>query len=150
MKNGGKFFEVIPYQDLVQSHLRNCVRDILKRIQEDGVFGEQHALITFATQYPGVQLSNDLKARYPQEMTIILQHEFWDLEVEEKKFSVSLSFEEAEKIIIPYASIIEYKDESEDFTLMFDVDISELTSTVEVKSLVDNVISLDLFRKPKQ
>ena len=82
----------IRYDILAQAALRGVVRTVLADAAKKGLPGEHHFKITFTTPAPGVRLSDAMRAQYPQEMTIVLQHQFWDLEVTEHAFEVGLSF----------------------------------------------------------
>ncbi len=132
------------YQSLIQKHLRSCVKDILSSLKNGGFTKNQHALITFSVNYPGVDISQKLKGEYPEEMTIILQHEFWELDILEDRFSVVLSFDDVyEKIIIPFDAILEYRDDSENIEFVFDLP----SSCGESDIAMANIIRLDDFRK---
>jgi hypothetical protein len=84
--------DLIRYDLLVQDALKGVVRKVLIDAGKDGLPGEHHFYISFRTDFPGVRLSNRLREKYPQEMTIVLQHQFWDLVVTEHSFEVGLSF----------------------------------------------------------
>lgn len=110
----------IPYEDIVQNALRDVVRVVLKQIQREGLPGDHHLFITFLTNFPGVVVPDYLKERHPEEITIVLQYQFWDLLVSEKSFSVELSFNDvAETLVIPFGSIIGFVDPSVKFGLQF-------------------------------
>jgi hypothetical protein len=132
------------YQSLIQKHLRLCIRDILLSAKNGGFEKSQHALITFSTHYPGVDISAKLKEDYIEEMTIILQHEFWELDVSDHQFIVVLSFDDVyEKIIVPFDAIIEYRDDSENIEFIFDLP----SPSPDPNALANNIIRLDDFRK---
>jgi hypothetical protein len=100
------------------------MRGVLRRVLEDaakqGLPGDHHFYITFLTQAEGVKLSPRLLAQYPNEMTIILQHQFWDLVVTEERFEVGLSFGSVpEKLVVPFAAIKAFLDPSVQFSLQF-------------------------------
>ena len=110
----------INYELLVEDSLRSVVRSALAIVQEYGLPGECHFYITFRTQADGVQLDDTLLDGNPQEMTIVLQHQFWDLKVEETQFSVGLSFSGVQqKLVIPFSSITHFTDPSVGFGLQF-------------------------------
>ncbi len=112
--------DLMEYDRLVANALRAVVRDALIRVANDGLPGNHHFYITFRTRDPGVQLARHLLERYPEEMTIVLQHQFWDLNVGEDEFSVSLSFNRSpEPLRIPYRSITGFMDPSVQFGLQF-------------------------------
>ena len=125
----------IPYENIVQNALRSVVHDVLIQVSKDGLPGNHHLYITFQTNYPGVQFANYLKERHPDEVTIVLQYQFWDLKVGDKGFSITLSFNDIrENLYIPYASITGFVDPSVKFGLQFtpleiDEDIKEDTTT---------------------
>ena len=94
--------DLIRYEALVLDALRGVVRSVLQRVLKRGVPGDHHFFITFDTRAPGVGLSKRLKEQYPHEMTIVLQHQFWDLAVTEDRFEVRLSFNNIpERLVIP-------------------------------------------------
>lgn len=120
--------DFIRYDLHVQDALRGVVRRVLADVVRDGLPGEHHFYITFRTQHPGVRLSNRMRAEYPDEMTIVLQHQFWDLAVTEHAFEVGLSFKGIpEKLVVPFEAMTGFFDRSVDFGLRFesDVDIDE-------------------------
>lgn len=113
--------DLMRYDLLAQSALRGVVREALRRVRESGLPGEHHFYIAFRTNAPGVQISSRLRARYPQEMTIVLQHQFWDLTIDETKFQVRLSFNNiAETLIVPFSAIKGFFDPSVQFGLQFE------------------------------
>ena len=98
------------------------VREALRRVAEDGWPGTHHAYITFKTAAPGVEVPDFLHTRYPDELTIVLQHQFWGLEVEDDSFSVTLSFNKVgHRIVVPFAALTSYADPSIKFGLQFGV-----------------------------
>lgn len=113
---------LIPYDEIVQEALRAVVGRVLDELQETGgeLPGEHHFYITFKTKAPGVSIPSRLHERFPDEMTIVLQNKFWDLEVREDGFSVGLSFNQIPaKLTIPYAAITAFVDPAVDFGLQF-------------------------------
>jgi hypothetical protein len=110
------------YGQLVERALRRVVHDALAAVAEHGLPGRHHFYITFRTDHPGVVLSDALRARYPSEMTIVLQYEFWGLEVGPDAFAVTLSFNAlGERIEIPFEAIRVFADPSVEFGLQFTV-----------------------------
>jgi hypothetical protein len=108
----------IPYEALVLDAMRSVVRAVLLRVQKRGVPGDHSFYITFDTQAPGVGISKRLKDQYPQEMTIVLQHQFWDLSVTEDRFEVRLSFNTIpERLVIPFQAVRIFSDPSVQFAL---------------------------------
>ncbi len=114
--------DLIRYDLLVQEALRGVVRNVLAEAARNGLQGEHHFFITFKTNTPGLRLSNRMRERYPDEMTIILQHQFWDLAVTDHAFEVGLSFNNnPERLLIPFNAITSFVDPSVQFGLKFDV-----------------------------
>ena len=112
--------DLIGYSALVENGLRSVVREALRRIAAEGWPGTHHAYITFNTAAPGVELPDSLLARYPDELTIVLQHQFWDLEVEDDLFAVTLSFNKVgQRVVVPFAALTSYADPSVKFGLQF-------------------------------
>lgn len=110
----------IRYDLMVQGALLGVVREVLLRAEKQGLPGDHHFFITFRTGHPGVEMPPFLRDRYPQEMTIVLQHQFWDLDVKEDRFSVHLSFNQVpSKLIVPFAAIKAFYDPSVQFGLQF-------------------------------
>ena len=112
----------IRYDILVQEALRGMVRDVLAEAAKNkGMPGEHHFFITFDTTAEGVRLSPRLRAQYPEEMTVVLQHQFWDLKVTDESFEVGLSFGGvAERLLVPFEAIKAFADPSVQFTLQFE------------------------------
>lgn len=144
----------LDYDLLLRKASIYVVKEILKQVAVEGFYKKQHIYITFALDHPDVKVSNLLREDYEDEMTIVLQYEFWDLIVDDYGFSVSLSFEHSdETIYVPFASIISLSDPSEDFSLDFVPDFTEVKPKVEKQSeqpkLTEKIISLDEFRRRK-
>jgi len=112
--------DLFQYDKMVERALRGVVRDALMRVAQEGPRGAHHFYIGFATQMPGVTIPESLRERYPEEMTIVLQHQFWDLDVGDEAFSVTLSFQkQLERLTIPFAAIRSFADPSVNFALEF-------------------------------
>ena len=112
--------DTMRYDLMVQGALLGVVREVLRRTEQQGLSGEHHFFITFRTRHPAIELPNFVREKYPQEMTIVLQHQFWDLEVLEDRFSVSLSFNQVPtRLTIPFAAIKAFYDPSVQFGLQF-------------------------------
>jgi hypothetical protein len=110
--------DLIRYDALVLDALRGVVRAVLQRVLKRGIPGDHHFFITFDTCAPGVGLSKRLKDQYPHEMTIVLQHQFWDLAVTDDRFEVRLSFNNIpERLVIPFGAIRIFQDPSVQFAL---------------------------------
>jgi hypothetical protein len=111
----------IRYDLLTQKALRDVVRNVLTEAAKKGLPGEHHFYIGFDSGAPGVKLSERLRAQYPEQMTIILQHQYWDLTVTDNGFEVGLSFGGIpEKLIIPFDAINSFFDPSVQFGLQFE------------------------------
>ena len=122
----------IRYDVLARDALRGVLRRVLTDAAEHGLPGEHHFFITFLSTADGVKLSPRLLAQYPEEMTIILQHQFWDLVVTEDRFEVGLSFGGIpERLVVPFASIKSFFDPSVQFGLQFEP--SEAIEQAEAK-----------------
>ncbi len=114
--------DLIRYDVLAQEALRGVIRKVLTEVARAGLPGEHHFYIAIDTTAPGVLISPRMKAQYPEEITIVLQHQFWDLEVEEEKFSVGLSFSGIpEHLTVPFSAIKGFFDPSVQFGLQFEV-----------------------------
>jgi uncharacterized protein len=108
-------------QDAMQEAMRGVVRAVLTKVAESGLSGDHHFYVAFHTQAPGVTISRRLKEKYPLEMTIVLQHRFWDLEVGDDKFSVKLTFDGIpERLVIPFKALKVFYDPSVPYGLQFE------------------------------
>lgn len=122
----------IRYDVLARDAMRGVLRQVLTDVAKNGLPGEHHFSITFMTQRDGVQLSPRLMAQYPEEMTVILQHQFWDLIVTQEQFEVGLSFGGIpERVVVPFNSIRSFLDPSVQFGLQFDA--TDIAPPVEVE-----------------
>ncbi len=160
----------IDYESLVQESLRKVIHEVLVLTAKNGLIDNHHFYISYRTDFPGVDLPDYLKEEYPEEITIVLQYEFWDLEVENDRFYVTLCFNDIhERLAVPLAAITSFVDPSVKFGLQFDHEIAERELPKELpvgkkrgrkKTPVDlaqeenestssesNVIALDTFRK---
>ncbi|GAB1582444.1 SspB family protein [Phyllobacterium phragmitis] len=118
--------DLIRYDILAQEALRGVIRKVLAEVAKAGLPGNHHFFITFLTEAPGVRISSRLKEKYPEQMTIVLQHQFWDLQVTEQMFEVGLSFGDVpERLVIPFSAIRGFYDPSVNFELEFDVSAQE-------------------------
>ena len=112
---------ILRYDKMVEDALRQVVRESLKYVSEKGLPGDHHFFITFRTEFPGVEIPGYLRKRYPGEMSIVLEHQFWDLDVTETGFSVRLSFsEKIETLFLPFAAVTAFADPSVRFGLQFE------------------------------
>ncbi len=154
--------DMINYPTMIDAAMRGMVRDILKRVQTEGLPGEHHFFISYSTSHSGVKMSDQLRAKYPTDITIVMQHQFWDFKVEEHQFHITLSFGGApEKLTVPFAALTAFADPSIKFDLQFqaiavdddfipsigETDESDEASDDNADDGVDKIISLDAFRK---
>lgn len=110
----------IRYDVLTQEALRGVVRTVLHKIANSGLPGDHHLYIAFETRARGVSISDRLRDQYPEEMTIVLQHQFWDLEISDERFEVKLSFNNIpERLVVPFMAIKAFYDPSVQFGLQF-------------------------------
>ena len=153
------------YDRMVESALRGVVREALAQVAEKGLPGDHHFYLTFVTNHRGVAIPDYLRQKYPQEMTIVLQHQFFGLEVCEDRFSVSLSFSsKTERLVIPLAAITTFADPSVNFALQFqsakegaegeEADATEAPDETAAKAPAEaapadgaKIVALDAFRK---
>lgn len=127
----------IRYDVLARDALRGVLKHVLTDAAEHGLPGEHHFYITFVSKAEGVKISPRLLSQYPQEMTVILQHQFWDLVVTDDRFEVGLSFNGIpERLVIPFSAIKSFFDPSVQFGLQFEpVDEPAATAETPVESL---------------
>lgn len=112
--------ETIDYPGMIDHAMRDVVRQALKHIERFGLPGEHHFFISFQTNYPGVTISPQLKSRYPEEITIVVQHQYWDLLITKDYFSIMLSFNNIpEKLVVPFDALTAFADPSIKFGLQF-------------------------------
>jgi uncharacterized protein len=118
---------LIPYDEIVQEALRDVVGRVLHEVEKTGGLpGGHHFYITFQTRMPGVVIPKHLSERFPDEMTIVIQHRFWDLKVEDDEFSVGLSFGGVPTTLaVPFAAVTEFVDPAVDFSLKFQANVLE-------------------------
>ena len=160
-KQGAKmeeFLTEINYDKLIEKSLKNVVIEALKIAERQGLPGENHFYITFKTNHPRTQISDYLKSQYPEEMTIVLQHQFANLRVENNYFSVDLSFGGIQQNLeIPFEAITYFADPYAKFGLSFATG-EENSSANETSAPVEEekekkvsgsatVVSIDAFRK---
>jgi uncharacterized protein len=150
---------LIPYDEIVQEALRDVVGRVLGEVERSGGLpGEHHFYITFKTRLPGVEIPKHLSERFPEEMTIVIQHRFWDLKVEQNAFSVGLSFGGVPSSLrVPFAAVTDFVDPAVDFSLKFQAngaetvgeehDQAENDTPVAESEDGSNVVSVDFTRK---
>lgn len=151
----------LDYPRLLRNSKRRLVHDIISKVAQDGMPGQHHFYITFRTRDDGVDIDPELVARYPDEMTIVLEHQYWDLGVDEDAFEVTLKFNRIPKYLrIPFAAISQLHDPSQNFMIaieQFDDERAEAVASAVEEEISDNggeaaaesgtVVSLDQFRK---
>ena len=151
--------ENIDYGTLMHKAMRTLIFDVLKDVEKNGLPGEHHFFITFDTNAEGVEISEWLRQRYPEEMTIVIQHWFDGLDVKKEKFHITLNFgDQPEPLVIPFLSIVTFVDPSVEFGLRFeqneDIELPQV-SDMDQKNVKEkesskkkgDVVSLDSFRK---
>jgi uncharacterized protein len=112
--------DFIGYQALTDAALRGVVRDAMRRVEKQGLIASHHFYLTFKTHFPGVEIPDFLREQYPDEMTIILQHQFWGLKVKDDLFEVTLTFRKLPATLsIPFAALTGFMDPGVQFTLQF-------------------------------
>jgi len=156
------------YDKMVEQALRGVIRDVLIRAAQEGLRSAHHFYIAFATQAPGVVIPPRLLERFPSEITIVLQHQFWDLRVDDAAFSVSLSFDkQVERLTVPFAAVKSFADPSVEFALAFSEPAADAADAPALPAIVPDkakgkadgkskgtargekgqVVALDSFRK---
>ncbi len=152
----------IDYAGLIDEAMHYVVRKVLQGIATQGLPGEHHFFITFRTGAPGVMMSDELRKKYPDEMTIVIQHQYYDLEVTDETFSIVLSFDHVKhNLTVPFAALTSFVDPSVRFGLQFNISLldeddfdDEPESAEPTKpirdadgKIISNVVALDSFRK---
>jgi hypothetical protein len=165
----------INYPYIIDQAMRGVVREVLRKVQAQNVLvggapSGHHFFISYATQHTDVRMSEQLRAKYPKEITIVMQHQFWDFKVEDSQFHVTMSFGGVpEKLTVPFAALTAFADPSVKFGLQFQPPsifgeavaeaVSEVKKpakfTLEIAEVGENgadggeekIISLDAFRK---
>lgn len=144
----------IRYDILAQEALRGVIKKVLMETAATGQLpGEHHFFITFLTNAPGVRISTALHDRYPEQMTIVVQHQFWDLKVTDALFEIGLSFsDQPEKLVVPFSAVRGFYDPSVNFELEFDNLITEEVEDAEVTQLDtgSDVAKLDTPKEKNQ
>jgi len=146
----------IDYGNLMHRAMRGLIQSVLEDVAQHGLPGAHHFFITFDTQHPDVDMADWLRARYPEEMTVVLQHWYEGLEVTDDGFSVTLNFGNSpEPLVIPFDAVRTFVDPSVEFGLRFETheesddedDEDPETPAVDEKPHEAEVVSLDKFRK---
>jgi uncharacterized protein len=108
------------YEQMMEQALCGVMREALLYVQERGLPGQHHFYITFRTEHPGVEIPESLRQKFPREMTIVLQYQFWGLKVGEDGFEVTLSFDaKPERLVVPFLAVSAFVDPSAQFGLQF-------------------------------
>ena len=147
--------DLLRYDKMVETALRGVVREALARTAASGLPGAHHFYITFRTGFPGLAIPAHLVTQYPDEMTIVLENQFWDLDVQEHLFSVTLNFKnKPERLVIPFEAITGFADPAVKFALQFqaaaDPDAAAAPPAEDAapkSAKVGEVVALDAFRK---
>lgn len=155
--------DLFDYPKMVETALRGVMREALARTAREGLPGDHHFYVTFRTRAPGVGIPSYLLGKFPDEMTIVLQHQFRALEIGDDDFSVNLSFQSrSERLRIPFAAVTTFADPSVNFGLQFDVPAAPPTEVAALPAQIPppepekpaeparpaaEVVTLDKFRK---
>ena len=153
--------DLFDYPKMVETALRGVMREALARAAREGLRGAHHFYVSFRTDVPGVALPDYLLDKYPEEMTIVLQHQFWGLEVGDQEFRVTLTFQNRpEQLTIPFAAVTSFADPSVKFGLQFEVPAAKSQDTAALPAKVPaaeapkapqrqaaEIVTLDKFRK---
>jgi hypothetical protein len=163
--------DLVGYDEIIEESMREVICEILKRVQKNGLLGQHYFIIGFITVFPGVVIPESLKEKYPEEMTIAIQHQYRSLVVDDEGFKISLSFGgKFEKLYVPFKAITSFADPYMNFALKFslgykdienfiaDEDFGESHKANKTKEetnakavdLSAKVISLEAFRKNKK
>ena len=133
----------IRYDILAQEALRGVMRKVLAEVARTGLPGNHHFFITFLTGAPGVRISSRLRERYPEQMTIVIQFQYWDLKVTDTGFEVGLSFSDVpEKLEIPFSAVRGFYDPSVNFELEFDVKAEEADGEEEEEPAAQGPVAI--------
>lgn len=131
----------IDYDAKVQEALRQVVRSVLIDTEKDGLKGEHHFYIAFKTQAEGVDIPAHLTSRFPDEMTIVIQHKFWGLQIHEDYFEIGLSFnQKPEHLVVPFDAIVGFVDPSVQFALQFHDENEQITEETTSLEEVENLV----------
>ncbi len=149
--------DLIRYDILAQEALRGVVKKVLQEVARTGLPGEHHFYVTFDTNFSGVHMSSRMKEKYPEEITIVVQHQYWDLETSDNGFSIGLSFDNIpETMRVPFAAIRGFFDPAVQFGLQFDAneadtgaDEADNVSALPAPAKVEQITSAKADKKPK-
>jgi uncharacterized protein len=138
--------DIYKYADRVQVALLDMVHSVMREAASQGLAGGHHFFITYFTHADGVVISDKLRAQHPEEITIVLQNQYEDLEIEEDAFHVTLSFNDTpERLTVPFAAMSKFYDPSVAFGLIFDVDAPDIdfAAFAEQDAMVDAILSAE-------
>ena len=152
--------DFVNYDRLVEEALRGVVREALRRAEREGLVGGHHFYISFRTSHPDVELADDLRAEHGPEMTIVLQNQFWGLEVDDEAFAVTLNFHGAsQRLRVPFPAVTAFADPSVEFGLQFKAPgaadsapqnaAQQAAEAGEQERVSGAVVTLDAFRGKK-
>ncbi len=155
--------DFLDYESMVEEALRGVARAALRQASENGLDGKHHFYISFRTDAPGVDIADNLRREYPSEMSIVLQNQYWDLEVTEDRFSVMLNFHKLpHRLEVPFAALTGFADPGVNFALQFGprpepaddaeparADAPDETpgETASAPAGAEKVVALDAFQK---
>lgn len=150
--------ERLDYPRMIQDAVKGVVRQAMRTVEEEGFPGDHHFFITFRTSHPEVAMPESLHERFPEEMRIILQHQFWDLEVAEDGFAVTLSFNgQRAALAVPFDAVTSFFDPAANFALHFEVPdeegendeepLADASASEGASGTVADVVSFEAFRK---
>ncbi len=150
--------DLIGYHALTQAAMKSVLRSALRKVSSrGGLPGEHHFYITFRTRHPGVQMADHLKDRYPDEMTIVIQHQYTDLEIYDDRFEIILRFQGVpQHLRVPFAAVSRFFDPAVNFGLQFEPDptgeiakeLADMSETPKAPAAEGaSVVSLDAFRR---
>ena len=143
----------IDYSKILNNNITNVLKDVLKIIDKEGLKEGHHLYVTFKTNYPNVKISKWLKNKFPDEITIVIQYEYWNFIIRKNDFKITLSFNDIKSdLCIPYDSVISFADPYANFGLKLNLSenskkvakVKKKSKTVAVKN---NIVDLDKFRK---
>ena len=145
---------LIPYDEIVQDALRSVVRRVLSDVEgAGGLPGDHHFYIAFKTKAPGVDIPRHLVERYTDEMTVVIQHRYWDLSVDDERFQIGLTFNQVPaKLSVPWSAVSSFVDPAVNFALQFQVSDAPPEPEAPLEPVVthpdgSNVVALDFKRK---
>ena len=138
---------MIEYQNILDKNMLNVFKDILINIREKGLSNNNHLYVTFATNHQNVKLPNWLIQKYPKEMTIVIQYEYWNFKVKKNSFSISLSFNDVRtNLTIPFESVVSFVDPYANFGLKLIQDEKDKKSSNVLKEK-NNIVDFSKYKK---